>query len=283
VFTRQTDGYFLHEGEFKNMRRQMWTRLLPALLLSLTAAATAAAQDFQRSYNLAPGGTIDIRNVSGDVNVRGYEGSAVEVVVHKEGRDRDKVQVEDLSTGDRVSLRAKYEEDCNCEASLRFEVRVPRSSRYNFDKIASASGSLHAENIQGRLNFHTASGDVQLEGVSGEIDAGSASGNVMVKESTGVVRASTASGNVDVEITRLEGSGDMRFSTASGNVRVRVPSSVDARVFLSTASGSIETNLPIQVERSEHGPGSRARGQLGAGSRELRATSASGNVSLKTL
>ncbi|HEV2864630.1 MAG TPA: DUF4097 family beta strand repeat-containing protein [Pyrinomonadaceae bacterium] len=265
------------------MRRQTRTRLLPALLLTLLAAATASAQDFRRSYNLAPGSAIEIRNASGDINIRGHEGSAVEVAVYKEGRDRDKVQVEDLSTADRVSLRSKYDENCNCDASLRFEVRVPRSARFNFDKITSASGSLHAENITGRLNFNTASGNVELERVSGEIEAASASGNVIVKGAAGVVRASTASGDVNVEITRLEGGGDMRFSTASGNVNVRMPQGLDARVHLATMSGSIETNFPIQVEQSEHGPGARARGQLGAGSRELRATSASGNVSLKSL
>lgn len=265
------------------MRRQTFTRLLPAILLTLLAAATAAAQDFQRSYNLAAGDTIQIRNVSGDINIRGYEGSAVEVAVHKEGRDRDKVEVVDESTSGRVSLRAKYPENCNCEASLRFEVRVPRSARLNFDKIEAASGNLRAQNVTGRLHFNTASGNVELQGVSGEIQAGSASGNVSVKDSSGTVRASTASGDVDVELTRLEGAGDMRFSTASGNVSVRMPQSLDARVHLSTVSGSIDTNFPIQVERREHGPGASARGQLGAGSRELRATSASGNVSLKTL
>ena len=265
------------------MRRQTLTRLLPALLLTLLAAATAAAQDFQRSYNLAPGSAIEIRNVSGDINIRGYEGAAVEVAVYKEGRDRDKVQVEDLSTPDRVSLRAKYEQNCNCDASLRFEVRVPRSARFNFDKIEAASGSLRAQNVTGRLHFNTASGNVELQGVSGEIQASSASGKVSVKDSSGVVRASSASGDVDVELTRLEGAGDMKFSTASGNVSVRMPQGLDARVHLSTVSGSIDTNFPIQVERSEHGAGARARGQLGAGSRELRATSASGNVSLKTL
>jgi hypothetical protein len=62
-----------------------------------------------------------------------------------------------------------------------------------------------------------------------------------------------------------------------------MPSGIDARVFLSTLAGSIDTNFPIEVEKSQHGAGQRARGQLGAGTRELRATSASGNVSLKTL
>ncbi len=265
------------------MRRQLLKKLLPALLLCLCAAPAASAQDFQRTYNLAPGGAIQIRNVSGDINVTGYDGNSIAVTAFKEGRDRDKVQVEDLSTPERVSLRAKYDEDCNCDAGLRFEVKVPRSVRYNFDRVTTASGDLRVSNVTGRLNFQTASGQVELQGVSGEIEAGSASGNVRVRDAAGIVRANSASGNVEVELTRLEGACDMKFSSASGNVEVRMPSGIDARVFLSTLAGSIDTNFPIEVEKSQHGAGQRARGQLGAGTRELRATSASGNVSLKTL
>jgi DUF4097 and DUF4098 domain-containing protein YvlB len=84
-------------------------------------------------------------------------------------------------------------------------------------------------------------------------------------------------------MTRLEGAGDMKFSSASGDVEVRMPSGLDARVHLSTLSGSIDTNFPLQVEKSQHGPGQSARGQLGAGSREVRISTVSGNVSLKTI
>src|SRR5919112_2366318 len=248
------------------MGRRIIFRFAAAAVLCAAWAAAAQAQDFRQSFNLAPGGSITIKNVSGDINISGYEGAAVEISAYKEGRDRDMVEVENLSTPGHVSLRAKYAEDCNCDASLRFEVRVPRSTRFNFDKISAASGNLRAENVTGRIDLHTASGDVTLTGVSGEIDASSASGTVKVRDASGSVRASSASGDVDVELTRVEGEGDMRFSTASGNVHVRLPASIDAMVEISTVSGSIETNLPIEVRRDEHGPGARASGQLGGGS-----------------
>jgi hypothetical protein len=265
------------------MLRRMLFKFAAAGVLCAAWAATAAAQDFQQSYNLGPGGSITIKNVSGDINIKGYDGSAVEVTAYKEGRDRDQVSVENLSTAGHVSLRADYEEHCNCDASLRFEVRVPRSVRFNFDKISTASGNLSAENVTGRIELNTASGDVTLSGVSGEIRASSASGSVKVREAAGNVSASSASGDVDVELTRIEGDGDMRFSSASGNVNVRLPASIDAAVEMSTVSGSIDTNLPIEVKRNTYGPGSRARGQLGAGSRLLKISSASGDVSLKSL
>lgn len=265
------------------MRRRRILNLVGALLVCVAAASAASAQDFQRSYELGAGGTVSITNVSGDVVLKGYDGAAVVVEGRREGRDREQVEVEDTSTPGRVSLRAKYPRNCNCDASIRFEVRVPRSANISFDKISTASGNLTAEGFAGRVRLQTASGDVSVRGVGGEIHASSASGTVRVSEASGTVNASTASGDVEVELTRLEGDGDMRFSSASGDVRVRVPASIGAHVKMSTASGSVETNFPLEVKTNEHGPGSRAEGQLGSGTRSLKLSSASGNVSLKSI
>ena len=266
------------------MGRRMLLNFVGALALCAAAAVSAAAQDFQKTYNLGAGGSVEIENVSGDVNLTGYEGSAVVVNAYKEGRDREMVEVEDESTQGHVSLRAKYPNDChNCQASLRFEVRVPRSANLVFDKISTASGNVKAEGFAGRLHLSTASGDVTVRGVGGEIKAASASGTVRVNDATGTVNASTASGNVEVELTRLEGAGDMRFSSASGDVHVRMPTNIDARVSMSTASGDIETNFPLEVKHDRYGSGTRAEGQLGSGARMLKISSASGNVSLKSI
>jgi DUF4097 and DUF4098 domain-containing protein YvlB len=265
------------------MRSRTILNVLGAVVFCLAASAVASAQDFQRSYNLGEGGAVQIANVSGDVELKGYEGGALVVTAYKTGRDRDMVEVEDESTQGRVVLRAKYPNNCNCDAGVRFEVKVPRSSNLNFEKITTASGNLRAEGFSGRLTLSTASGEVSVRRVGGQIRASSASGTVRVADATGTVNANSASGDVEVELTRLEGDGDMRFSTASGDVHVRLPSNIDAQVSMSTVSGAIETNFPIEVKTSRYGPGSSARGQLGNGSRTLKLSSASGNISLKSI
>ncbi len=265
------------------MRRRIILNVVGVFAFCVAAAAGAAAQDFQRSYNLGEGASVQIANVSGDIELKGYEGSALVVNAYKQGRDRDQVEVEDTSTPGQVVLRAKYPNNCNCDASVRFEVRVPRSANLNLNKITTASGNLSAEGFTGRLALSTASGDVSVRGVGGEIKASSASGTVRVTDSSGTVNANSASGDVEVELTRLEGGGEMRFSSASGDVHVRLPSNADANVSMSTVSGSIETNFPIEVKTSRYGPGSRAQGQLGNGARTLKISSASGNISLKSI
>lgn len=266
------------------MRSRTILNMVAAAFVCLAAAAGASAQDFQRSYNLGEGGAVHIANVSGDIELKGHDGGSVVVSAYKTGRDREMVEVEDDSTQGRVVLRAKYPNNCNCDASVKFEVRVPRSSSLSLDKITTASGNVSAEGFNaGRVALSTASGDVSVSRLGGEIKASSASGTVRVSDSTGRVNASSASGDVEVELTRLEGGGDMSFSSASGDVHVRMPANIDAQVSMSTVSGSIETNFPIEVKTSRYGPGSRAQGQLGSGSRSLKLSSASGNISLKSI
>jgi DUF4097 and DUF4098 domain-containing protein YvlB len=256
------------------------TTILWACAFVVGLAAQAGAQDFQKTYPLGNGGTVSIKNVSGDVNIKGYDGQGVAVAVYKEGRDRDKVEVEDLSTGNAVVLNAQYPRECNCDASLKFEISVPRSGNINIDSVKIASGNVNVTDINGRVVVKTASGDVRVENINGEVNASTASGEVAVRNVAGTVNAKSASGNVEAEIARLEGTGDMKFSSASGDVRVKLPGNVDAEVRMSTSTGTINTDFPLEVRKHENGPGSDASGRLGSGSRNIQLSTATGDVSL---
>ena len=240
-----------------------------------------AKGQFQQSYKLSAGGSIKISNVSGDIKVVGYDGSTVTVTGTKKGRNPEQVEIVDRSSEGRVDVGVEYP-DCHngCNASVDFEVRVPRSVNFNFEKLSTASGDVEVENIQGNLKANTASGDVTIKNSRGTIKANSASGEVRVNDVEGEVNASTASGDVEVTITRLEGTGNMSFSSASGDVNARMPSNLDADVSLSTVSGNVKTDFPIEVEKERWGAGSRARGKIGNGTRLVKLSSASGDVSL---
>src|SRR5216110_3384883 len=100
-----------------------YSRLIAVGMFILLAAMGCAAQDFSKKYELGAGGHINIHSVSGNVTINGYDGNVVLVTAIKEGRDRDRVEVEDLSSGDRIELRSRYPEHCNCDASMNFTVQ----------------------------------------------------------------------------------------------------------------------------------------------------------------
>lgn len=242
-----------------------WLRVVVAsLAVGLALAGAASAQDFQKNYNPGANGQVRIGNISGDVEITGYSGSAVVVTAYKEGRDRDVVEIDDRSNGSRVDVRARYPKNCrSCDVSVRFEVQVPQSMSFDFDGISSVSGNVRVRNVTGSLR------------------ASSVSGNVRIEDVTGTVSASSVSGNVEVDINRLEGADDMKFSSVSGNVNVRMPAGLDAQVSMSTLSGSLDTDFPVEVKEKRYGPGRSASGRVGDGSRQLNMSSVSGSISLK--
>ncbi|HKA20657.1 MAG TPA: DUF4097 family beta strand repeat-containing protein [Blastocatellia bacterium] len=245
------------------MNTRMIRLSLAAALAGFALAATASAQDFQKTYRIGAGGQIRIGNVSGDVVVTGYDGDSIVVTGTKKGRDRDQVEVEDRSGTTNVDIGVRYPKHCNCDASIRFDVQVPRSIKYDFDHISSVSGDVKVTGVTGRLNASAVSGDVHITDVSGSVSA------------------SAVSGDVKVEITRLDGSDDMKFNTVSGDVSVMLPSSLDADVDMSSFSGSIKTDFAIEVRSERFGSRNSARAKLGDASRRLKMSSVSGDLSLR--
>lgn len=232
-------------------------------LVGCALAVAASAQDFQKTYRIGAGGQIRIGNVSGDVTVTGYDGDSILVKGIKKGRDRDQVEVEDRSGTANVDIGVRYPKHCNCDASILFEVQVPRSVKYDFDHIASVSGDVRVTGITGRLNATSVSGDIHITDVSGSVSA------------------SAVSGDVKVEIDRLDGSDDMKFNTVSGDVNVMLPGSLDADVDMSSFSGSIKTDFAIEVRSEKYGSRNTARAKLGEGSRRLKMSTVSGDISLR--
>ena len=244
------------------MNKRFFRLSVVSAIISLAFAATASAQDFEKSYRVGAGGQVRVSNISGDVVVTGYDGDAIVVRGIKKGRDSDRIEIEDKSGEGRVDVGVRYPKECNCDASVRFEVRVPRSVNYNFDSFSSVSG------------------DVEVSGVTGRLRASAVSGDVRVKNVSGSANVSSVSGDVEVEVDRLDGSDDMKFASVSGDVVVKMPSNLDADVDISSMSGSIKTDFPIEVREERHGPRTYARGRLGSGSRRLNMSSVSGDLTL---
>jgi hypothetical protein len=239
------------------MMRKCMAGLAVALSFQL-----AFAQDFRKTYAISAGGQIVIGNRLGDIKVTGYEGKSVEIVARKKGPNRDLIEINDSSFGNRIEIHARYPRYGHGNASVDIEVRVPESVAYNFSRIWAFSGKVEVSNVIGQLR------------------AESVQGNVKLKNVTGLVSASSVSGNVSVDLDRISGRSHMRFSSISGNIDVRAPAGLNALIDMSSKSGLLRTDFPVEVQELRYGPGRSARGRLGSGGQVLRITSVSGQVSL---
>jgi hypothetical protein len=246
-------------------KRQGTAEIMRKSLLGLAVVFSlqlAIARDFKKSYTLPPYGQIIIENNVGDIKVTGYKGTSIEITGKRKGPDRDVVDILDNSGGNRIEIRLKSLPPQESDARVDFEVRVPNSIEYNFDRLSSFSGNVSVSNVVGRLR------------------AESVSGTVEIKDVKGLVSVTSFSGDVRAELGKDQGRSNMRFTSISGNIVVSAPSNLDALVDLSCASGALRTDFPLYIQESRYGPGSAARGRLGVGKQVLTIRSVTGKVSL---
>jgi hypothetical protein len=220
------------------------------------------AQDFRKNYPVSAGGQIVIGNSLGNIKVTGYKGDSIEVLGFKKGPERDTLEIADNSSGDRIELFPRYPNFQSGGSTVDLEIRVPLDKEFNFSRLFSYAGNVKVSNVNGRIWVRSVKGKVEVKNV------------------TGLVFASSDSGDVSAEIDQVQGRNNMRFSSISGNIKVVAPAHLDALIYMSSLTGLLRTDFPIEIQERRYGPGRTARGRLGSGTQILRITSVSGSVNL---
>lgn len=198
--------------------------------------------------------------------------------------------------------------------SIDYEITVPAETAV---RAHSGSGDQTIEGTKGNVDVQTGSGDVKLRNLTGEIRLQTGSGDIRAHQVSGSVRGGTGSGDVEVEeagpgdidlhtgsggITARgvqgsfhgeAGSGDItaegtqtgnwEIRTGSGNVRVRLPSNAAFDADISTSSGSLDVNSPIEMTvQGRVGDSHKAiRGKVRGGGPLLRVRTGSGDIQIE--
>jgi hypothetical protein len=209
-----------------------------------------AVPEGKRVYVALAAGTIEARNVNGDLFLDTGSGSISTAGTHGELN---------LDTGSG-------------------DVTVDGADGEVY--IDTGSGDVIARNVRGPdLSIDTGSGNVRVEGAeSPEISLDTGSGDVtLLGARTGEVSVDTGSG--DVEIETVAGSASISVDTGSGGVRVAVPGDYRGDVRLETSSGELHTDMPITlVRRSED----EIEGRIGeGGSARITIETGSGDIEIR--
>ena len=166
-----------------------------AALVLASAAATVHAEDFEKRVPAEASGVVEISNVSGIVEVSGWDKPEVDV---RAQLDSDNTRVEVTSEGGRTRVRVVLPRHSDDDGEAQLQVRVPRASE---------------------LEVSTVSADVNVRDVTGEQRVKTVSGNVKTDISAHDVEVKTVSG--DLWLRGRSKDADVRVSTVSGTVRTR--------------------------------------------------------------
>src|SRR6266404_4079613 len=140
-----------------------------ALFILVLAAASAPAclgitKEFNQTYPLQPGGSFELQNVNGTVDVQGWDRDTIEVhavktAKHKES-DLERVTIEVAAKPKAVSVTTHYPQDEGVEVAVDYVIHVPHGA--HIEHIGTINGSLRIAGVPAVEDLHTVNGNIEV-------------------------------------------------------------------------------------------------------------------------
>lgn len=187
--------------------------LVALVLAAPAAAAQKETENVDRTIPMAAGGTLKLKNFSGDVKITGTAGQ--NVVIHatrRATRERlDNIKLEINVSGSTIEIEAnKRNSDWNEKnenvVETAFDIQVPAGTKLDLNAFSS---------------------------------------DLTIAETTGPIEAQTFSGRIEIDLTRAGELPEVTAETFSGDVRARLADGRNGRLVFDTFSGDLRSDLPL--------------------------------------
>ena len=276
-------------------------------------------EDFHFSYPLADGGSVELDNLNGSVEISGWDKNTVDIdgtkYANSELRLRE-MKVDVQASGASVMIRTVPPIDRHGNAGARYVLHVPRHAELanivtsngplrvtDMDgpaHLRTSNGSIRVSDVRGLVDARTSNGPVELTGVTGDATVHTTNGSIQADVKKGRFDASTRNGSITARLietdqspVRLESSNghidltmdaprEVHASTSNSSITVHMPSSSGAMVHAHTTNSSISSDFDVSVHGgmlSRH----QLDGTIGAGGPLLDLTTSNGPIRLTRL
>jgi hypothetical protein len=261
-------------------------RLIPLFVLLVAAACHSERENvnaFNWSRELAPGGTLRVRNTNGTVIVvpsTNGRTARVQAATHwRRGNPERDLKFVALSEGNDATICVHWGTG-TCTATEYTNRRARGFLSLFSGRGTDARVDFTVEVPPGtRVDVSTMNGELTVTTQS-PVVARTVNGGIHVATAIGPVSAKTVNGAVDVRMTTIDGAGDVRAETTNGDVSLYVPSTAEGQVTLSTTNGTPTSWFPLgSLSASKK----RFEGQLGTGTRVIVGHTVNGSVTFGAL
>jgi len=245
--------------------------LRSAALLSLALGTVwvlpslAISKEFNQTYPLQPGGSFELQNVNGAVEVQGWDRDEVEVHAVKTAKqkesDLERVTIEVSAKPSSVTVASHYPQNEGVEVTVEYTIHVPHSA--------------HIEHVG------TVNGTLRIAGVEDLEDVHSVNGNIEIYESGGAVHAHTTNGSLHLELAHICSLNGVAAETTNGSVYLAIPSDTQADLEARSMNGNFQTELALSVESSQRPR--EVNGKLGRGGAPIRLHTVNGGIRVVAL
>lgn len=233
--------------------------------------AGSVTDEWVRTYDIKPGGHLDIINVNGQIHATPATGSQVEVRATREARagseeaSRELLQENELLeqvTPDRVTIETpelawRGRGFGSPRMRVRYDVRVPAGLN---------------------MMLKTQNGEVTIENVDGvRIEASTTNGGITGRSISGAIDAQTVNGGITMDLSTV--TGDSRMVTVNGGVTLTVAPGVNANLDATVVNGGVQVRDGLQFSADEQSR-QHVAGRIGSGGPRLVVQTTNGGVRL---
>jgi DUF4097 and DUF4098 domain-containing protein YvlB len=233
--------------------------------VSLATPCYAYRNDFDHTYPLQPGGTFELQNVNGAVEVQGWDRDEVQIHAVKSARttrfDLERVSIDVNAKPEAISVATRYPQDEGVEVAVEYTVLLPHTARV--EHIGTINGTLRISGVGTIRDLHTVNGNIEI------YDGG------------GTIHARTTNGNVRLELAHFRNTNEASAETTNGSVLLAVPIETQAEVDARSLNGDFRSELPLALESSLHPR--EVRGRLGNGGGPIRLRTVNGSIRVVAL
>ena len=127
------------------------------------------------------------------------------------------------------------------------------------------SGTSNVKHVNGSVTIRSGSGDAVLGSIEGQLQAGCGTGRLEVGSVRGAVRSRAGSGDAMLGVVY----GDVDLASGSGTMQIGLPSGLAAKLDVTTGSGTVNTDLPIEDGPRRESPVITVRARTGSGNIRL--------------
>jgi DUF4097 and DUF4098 domain-containing protein YvlB len=190
-----------------------------------------ARSEWKKSFTLPKGGTFEIRNTNGLIEVSPGEGDQISVTAERiakaateaEAKDQaEKMEIRETTSGDTIILDSKFSVSgmFGNSKQVKYYVRAPRGTTL---RLTNTNGEIQINDMTGELRIETTNGSVKAIGISGP------------------THASTTNGAVSLDFASIPAEG-VSAETTNGGVTITVPKDAKARINARVSNGGIEAD-----------------------------------------
>lgn len=250
-----------------HLRLQRSILALGAALLLTAVSSASVSEVFKRTYPLTPDGVVSLSNISGSVEITGWDKAEVSLEAEKIAASDDGlalIAVNIEMTPSSLTIKTvqtkkwKFWSLFN-KSEVRYKLMVPAGAR--LQKIDVVNSNITVHGVRGRVNLDTVNGRIVATGLSAD------------------GRFDTVNGAIDVAFDSLKNVRRVVLDTVNGSCKLRLPADASAHVDADTVNGRITCEFPIRLESSGR---HSLRGLIGDGATEIVLDSVNGSLHIET-